>query len=112
MTNSLVVLADGAFAMLKKEMASNWPHPPSDTAEFLERLRLPLAERGPASPQSSLVNNRLLSIGQTAQALAVSPRTIRAWIKAGAVPCIKVRSTVRIAEQDVLALRAKRLPHS
>jgi len=47
---------------------------------------------------------RLLKIETVAERLAVSPLTVRKWVAAGKLPIIRIGRSVRVKEDDLLAV--------
>jgi excisionase family DNA binding protein len=51
---------------------------------------------------------RFLTITQVADALSVSTRTVRRWIKSGALPVHLIEGILRVSEADFAAFSAVR----
>jgi excisionase family DNA binding protein len=53
-------------------------------------------------------SQRFFTITQVADAVSVSPRTVRRWIKSGALAVHSIEGIVRVSEVDFLAFLAVR----
>lgn len=42
------------------------------------------------------MEKRVLTLREASRVLAVSERTLWSWVKAGKVPCLRIRRTIRI----------------
>jgi excisionase family DNA binding protein len=51
---------------------------------------------------------RFRTIGEVANCLVVSTRTVRRWIKSGALPVHRINGLVRVSEADFAAFLAVR----
>ena len=52
----------------------------------------------------TLETNRLLTIPQAAEALTLRPKTVRAWIAARRIACIRLGSSIRIPSSEISRL--------
>jgi excisionase family DNA binding protein len=68
------------------------------------RPKATLAAPGPLKARRSLPS--FYTIGQVAEALGVSDRTVRRWVTGGALAAHRFNGVVRIAERDLLAFLA------
>ena len=68
------------------------------------------ASRKPNRPtETGAPHRRFTSIGELADQLNVTPRSVRRWLAAGELPFFKLGRSVRIAEKDVeVFLEARR----
>jgi len=64
-----------------------------------------MAGRKATAPAASL---RFLTITQVADALSVSVRTVRRWIKSGVLPVHLIEGILRVSEVDLAAFLAIR----
>lgn len=52
----------------------------------------------------TLATPKLLSVPQAAEALALRPKTVRAWIAARRIACVRLGSAVRIPASEIARL--------
>ena len=72
----------------------------TDGHSFVRRLGVPRCEVGK--------RRKLFTTAEVAEHLNVSTRTVRRWIKAGALPVHRIGGLVRISEADFAAFLALR----
>jgi excisionase family DNA binding protein len=53
------------------------------------------------------LNEPLLTVGEAARLLALSPRTLYAWVEAGRVPCVRIGRLVRFERSALNTLLDK-----
>jgi excisionase family DNA binding protein len=87
----------GQEQLTKDTIVMNSPGLPKSTPAASARK----ARRAPQLPS-------FYTIGQVAEALGVSPRTIRRWIAKGALAVHRLDGVVRIADRDLFSFLAVR----
>ena len=54
---------------------------------------------GPEATPSTVVRKHLLTVGEAAEYLSVTPKTIRNWVGAGTLPKVKVGRCLRLDQR-------------